>query len=162
MKKLLFLACCFALIATISAALAQNFVSIQTSSVHVDSNTDDMRNSSTFSQQSNYSSGYQTSSVNLSATELRQPHILRINTNGSQLNGDIILDGKVVKRLNGSQTEINLSPLLSPGEHVVEISGGYAPASSGITVELSGPGITSSQQTSGNGVLNYTLNLSVY
>ncbi|EHC18569.1 hypothetical protein [Fischerella thermalis] len=161
MKKLLFIACCLALIANISAALAQNFISVQTSSVHVDSNSDDMRNSSTFSQQSNYSSGYQTSSVSLSATDLRQPHILRISTSGSQLSGDVLLNGKVVKRLSSSQVEINLSPLLSAGEHIVEISGRYAPASSGVSVELSGPGISSSQQTSGNGLLHYTLNLSV-
>jgi uncharacterized protein YxeA len=161
MKKLLFIACCLALLTTISAALAQNFISVQTSSVHVDSNSNDMRNSSTFSQQSSYSSGYQTSSVTLSATDLRQPHILRISTSGSQLSGDIVLDGRVVKRLSSSQVEINLSPLLSVGEHIVEISGRYAPASSGVSVELNGPGISSSQQTSGNGLLNYTLNLSV-
>ncbi len=164
MKKLIFFVCCFALIVT-SAALAQNFIyNSQSSSVNVDNNSD-MNSSSTFNQQSSSSSssssGYQKNSLNVSAVNLSQPHILRINTSGSQLSGEITINGKVVKRLNNNQAEINLSPFLSVGEHKVEISGRYAPASSAVSVEISAPGTNVTQQTSGNGVLNYTLDLNI-
>ncbi|MDM9379894.1 hypothetical protein QUB80_04170 [Chlorogloeopsis sp. ULAP01] len=161
MKKVLFVACCLGLIATVSTALAQNFISNQSSSINVDSDND-MKGFSSFSEQSSYSSGYQQSSLNLSAANLNKPNILRINTSGTQLNGAIILNGKVVKRLNNNKVEINLSPLLSVGEHKVEISGRYIPKSSGINIEFSGPGTNIVQQTSGNGILNYVLEVSVY
>jgi hypothetical protein len=161
MKKLLFLAFCLALIATVSAALAQNFISSQSYSINIDTDND-MKGFSSFSEQSSYSSGYQQSSLNLSANNLSQPHILRINTSGTQLKGEIILNGKVVKRLNSNKVEVNLSPLLSVGEHKVEILGRYVPESSGISIEFSGPSTNVIQQTSGNGILNYVLDVSVY
>ncbi|NWF58957.1 MAG: hypothetical protein HXY43_06520 [Fischerella sp.] len=178
MKIVTLLTGCVAFI-VIAIAFIYNLGSVsQSTLINSDSNSNtvvnsdsdsDMKYSKTFaSQQSSTtsssfssSSGYQKSSLNLSAANLRQPHILRINTSGSQLSGEITVNGKVVKRLNDNQVEINLSPLLSVGEHIVEISGRYAPASSGVSIELSGPGVSSSQQTSGNGVVNYTLNLSI-
>ncbi|WP_026735621.1 hypothetical protein [Fischerella sp. PCC 9605] len=176
MKIVTLLTGCVAFI-VIAIALIYNFGSVsQSTLMNSDSNSNtvvnsdsdsDMKYFKTFASQqssttsSSSSSGYQKSSLNLSAANLRQPHILRINTSGSQLSGEITVNGKVVKRLNDNQVEINLSPLLSVGEHIVEISGRYAPASSGVSIELSGPGVSSSQQTSGNGVVNYTLNLSI-
>ncbi|MCX7596322.1 MAG: hypothetical protein N2235_21705 [Fischerella sp.] len=174
MKTVTFVTGCFAFI-VIAIALVYNFgSSSQRTLINSDSNGDtvvntnsdsDMKYSKIFTSQqsstSNSSSGYQQSSLSLSAANLRQPHILRIHTSGNQLSGEITVDGKVVKRLSDRQGEVDLSPLLSVGEHIVEISGRYAPPSSGVSIELSGPGVSSSQQTSGNGIVNYTLNLSV-
>ncbi|MDF5719324.1 MAG: hypothetical protein PUP91_02290 [Rhizonema sp. PD37] len=112
--------------------------------------------------QNSDASTYQHSSLNLSAVDLRQPHILSIHTSGSQLTGEIIVNGKVVKRLTKSREQINLSPLLSVGEHTVKISARYSPTSSSVNVELSGPGTNITQQDSGNGILKYAMDVSVH
>ena len=125
-------------------------------------NSSGSQNSYTSSSQNSDASGYQHSSLNLSAVDLRQPHILSINTSGSQLTGEVIVNGKVVKRLTKSREQINLSPLLSVGKHTVKISARYSPTSSSVNVELSGPGTSISQQNSGNGVLKSTMDVSVH
>ncbi|MCX7593807.1 MAG: hypothetical protein N2235_08610 [Fischerella sp.] len=108
------------------------------------------------------SSDYQESAVTLHAVNLKKPHILRINTSGSQLQGKITFNGRVIKLIRNKRVYVDLSPYLSMGKHVVEISARYSPASSLVNVEFSGPGVKTTQQTSGSGVLNYTLNVSVY
>ncbi|MDZ8051373.1 MAG: hypothetical protein RMX68_003875 [Aulosira sp. ZfuVER01] len=108
------------------------------------------------------SSDYQENAISLSADNLSHPHILSINTSGSQLQGKIIFNGKVIKQIRGKSAYINLSPYLSVGEYTVKIVARYYPTSSSVNVELTGPGIDVTQATSGNGVLNYTLNVSVY
>ncbi|MFH7029805.1 MAG: hypothetical protein ACHBN1_31700 [Heteroscytonema crispum UTEX LB 1556] len=168
-----------------SAVLAQNFIHSSQSSVvqsnsssssdgnsqssvvqSSSSSSNDMDDFSSFSssQQSSYSSGaggYQRSTLNLSAVNLNQPHILKISSPGAQLNGEITLNGKVIQRIHSNQVEINLSPLLSVGEQKVEIAASYSPPSSGVSVELDGLGTNVVQQTSGNGVLNYVMTVNV-
>ena len=125
----------------------------------------DMNRSTTFtSQQSSFgdSFGYQKSSLQLSAANLSQPHILSINTSDAQMTGEITVNGKVVKQINNDKNvKLNLSPYLSVGEHKVEVSARYNPPSSSVSVELSGPGTNVAQQNSGNGALNYTMDVSV-
>ncbi|MBD2773138.1 hypothetical protein [Iningainema tapete] len=164
MKTKLLFACCIACVVSLTTACTENIASSSQTSVHTESSSDDMNNSTVFSSQrsSSDSSGYQHSAVTLSADDLRQPHILRINTSGSQLSGEITVNGRVVKRFTNNQEEINLSPLLSKGEHKVQISARYAPVSSSVSLELSSPDTNVSQQTSGNGIINYTLDLSVH
>lgn len=124
-------------------------------------NSSGSQNTFTNSSQNSDAPAYQHSSLNLRAVDLRQPHILSINTSGSYLTGEVIVNGKVVKRLTKSREQINLSPLLSVGQHTVKISARYSPTSSSVNVELSGPGTKITQQDSGNGVLKYTMNVTV-
>ena len=126
------------------------------------SNSSGSQRSFISSSQNSDASAYQHSSLNLSAVDLRQPHILSINTSGNQLTGEVIVNGKVVKRLTKSREQINLSPLLSVGEHTVKISAHYSPTSSSVNVELSGPGTNITQQDSGNGILKYIMDVSVH
>ncbi len=126
------------------------------------SNSSGSQRSYVSTSQNSDASTYQHSSLNLSAVDLRQPHILSIHTSGSQLTGEVIVNGKVVKRLTKSREQINLSPLLSVGEHTVKISARYSPTSSSVNVELSGPGTNITQQDSGNGILKYAMDVSVH
>jgi len=183
MRNLLFFACGVALLVTVSTAFAQNFIhsnqSNQSSFVNKDNSSDmssftsnsqtssNSSNSSgyqhnfTNSQSNSDSSGYQHSSLNLNAVNLRQPHILSINTSGNHLTGEITVNGKVVKRLNHNSEKINISPFLSVGEQTVKVAARYVPASSSVNVELSGPSTNVTQQNSGNGILNYTMDVTV-
>lgn len=140
-------------------------------SINIDSQDDsDMKEPGTFisqqqssqsSQSSNSSYQKSSSSVSLRAVDVRQPHILKINSLGTQFVGKVSIDGKVSKKLDSKTSEINLSPYLSVGEHTVEISGRYSPVSSSIQVELKGPGTNVTQQSSGNGVVNHTMTVTV-
>ena len=182
MRNLLFFACGVAMLVTLTTAFAhQNFIhSSQSSSVKSNSNSDmstfssttqtsssDSSDSSgtqqsfTTSQNTSDSSGTQHNSFNLNAANLSQPHILSIKTSGNQLTGEITVNGKLVKRLNKNSENINISPFLSVGEQTVKISARYAPASSSVNVGLSGPGTNVLQQNSGNGILNYTMDVTV-
>jgi hypothetical protein len=187
MNKLVIFAGCLTFLA-ITTAFAQNFVrSSQSSSIVIQQSdssgeqssqssvvqsdvvqsdtSSDMNRSTIFSSQSSSSDdsyGYQKSSLNLSAANLSQPHFLSINTSGAQMTGQIIVNGKVVQQItNDKNVKIDLSRYLSVGEHKVEVSARYSPSSSSVSVELTGPGTQVSQQNSGNGSLNYTMDVSV-
>jgi len=125
------------------------------------SDSDMNRSFSSTSQQSNSSSSYQTSAVGLNAANLGKPHMLTVQSSANQLTGEIRIDGKVVKQIRNSKVDINLSPYLSVGEHKVEISARYAPADSDITIAFNAPGTSNNQQTSGNGSINYQMDVSV-
>jgi hypothetical protein len=179
MRTLLFFAFGIAILASVTTGCTHSFAdSSQSSFVHSDTGSD-MSSSTTNSQQSSHSSGsqssftssqntsyssssgYQHDSFNLDAASLKQPHILSINTSGDELTGEITVNGRVVKHIHRSKEQINLSPFLSVGKQTVAISARYAPASSSASVELSGPDTNVSQQTSGNGVLKYTMTVTV-
>ena len=101
----------------------------------------------------------QETSVNINASDLRQPHFLRINVSQAvtQLRGQIKLDGQLIQTLSNHSTQINLSPYLSRGTHVLKLSGQYFPPDADIQVEFTGPHTQVSQQTSGSGSLDQTL-----
>lgn len=105
----------------------------------------------------------QETSINIDASDLRYPHFLRVNVSQSvtQLQGQIKLDGKLIKTLSDRSTQINLSPYLSQGTNVLKISGQYFPPDAAIAVEFTGPHTQISQQTSGSGSLNQTLIIEV-
>ncbi|MDZ7961159.1 MAG: hypothetical protein RMY34_25315 [Aulosira sp. DedQUE10] len=162
MKISLLFAICAAFIVAGNADVVQNFIPNHQSSIFESHNNSEMNSITAISiGNSRSSSDYQENTITLSAVNLNRPHILSINTTGSQLQGKIIFNGKVIKQIRGQRAYINLSPYLSLGEHTVKISARYSPVSSSVNVELNGPGIDVNQQTSGNGVLNYTLNVSV-
>ena len=159
MKKIIYIICTAVALISVSAAFASNFAN--NNSNNNPNNNIMNSNSNSFSTFTSNSSGYQRGKVSLSAANLSQPHILKIETSATQLNGKITVNGKVVKNLSSKTTEINLSPYLSVGEHFVEISANYAPATSPIKVELNAPNNNVTQQTSGNGILNYQLSVTV-
>jgi len=105
----------------------------------------------------------QESTINISSNNLRKPNTLIISgtTPGTQLNGDVRINGVVVQRLRNNRTQINLSPRLSRGNNTIEISGGYSPTSSSVQILFSGPNTRISQETEGNGILNQTLIVNV-
>ena len=161
MKNLLFLICSAAALITISAVFAGNFVNNNQSTVAQSDINNMNSNSSSSTTFTSNSSGYQRGTLSLSGANLSQPHILKIEASATKLNGKIVVNGKVVKNLNHKTTEIDLSRYLSVGEHQVEISANYSPVMSPITVELNAPNSNVTQQTSGNGILNYQLDISV-
>jgi hypothetical protein len=79
----------------------------------------------------------------------------------TELRGQIVVDGKVVKKLNNKSSEINLSPYLSMGQHNVEITARYSPPTSGVNIQINGPGTNVTQQNSGEGALNYKIDVNV-
>ena len=146
--------------------LTSDSTSVNSDSTNVNSATnnddDDMKDFGTFgSQPSGQSSQYQQSTLNLNAANLSQPHILSINSSATQFKGEIAIDGKVVKKLSNNSSQINLSPYLSVGQHKVEISARYSPPTSGVNVEINGPGTNVTQQNSGEGALNYHIDVNV-
>ncbi|BAZ17296.1 hypothetical protein NIES4071_91740 [Calothrix sp. NIES-4071] len=162
MQNLILYALCIGFIISLTAGFTNNLSYSQVSSSG--SSSSDTSSTQTFtsntSEQSN-SSSIQRSSLNLSATNLKQPQILKINASHARLQGEISVNGKVVQRLNDNTTELNLSPYLSVGQQKVEISARYSPSTAAVSVEVQGSGNNISQQTSGTGTVNYTLDLSV-
>lgn len=107
----------------------------------------------------------QQTTISVNAADLQEPHILRITTTPSsaQLTGvKIKVDGKTISTAKNYPIEINLSPMLTRGQHKIEITGSYNPANSGVQIEFSGPGTQVSQQTSGNGAIAHTIVVDVH
>lgn len=122
---------------------------------------DDNTNFTSSNTQISDNTNIQSDSLNISAANRKQPYILKINSSGAKIRGVIKINGKVVRRLNGNQSQINLSPYLTRGQKKVEISGSYTPATASVKVEMNSTDNNVTQQTSGDGIINYTLNLNV-
>jgi len=104
----------------------------------------------------------QETAITIDSASLGQPYILSLSASqGTQLTGQITLNGRVIQELKDNQASINLSPLLSKGRQEIKISGNYQPVQSSVKVEFSGPGTQVTQLTSGNGILNQTLIIDV-
>ncbi|WP_052055588.1 hypothetical protein [Myxosarcina sp. GI1] len=99
--------------------------------------------------------------VNLDAANINYPYNLNVNTSAASLNGTVTVNGKAVAQLNSNRSHLNLSPYLSIGTNVIEISAQYSPNSSEIEVRLSGVDTNVVQQSRGSGVLNCTLTILV-
>jgi hypothetical protein len=163
MKILRVFAACAVLITVGNTAVAHNIIPNSQNSILQSHNSRDVNSVTAInSRNSRSSSDYQESTISLSAFNLSHPHILSINTSGSQLQGKITFNGRVIRQIRGKRAYVNLSPYLSVGKHTVKISTRYFPASSSVKVKFSGPGINVTQETSGSGLLNYILNVSVY
>ena len=117
---------------------------------------------SSLTKQYSSSSQTQSSSITIDAVSLQQPNWLNVKaTANSRVEGQIIINGVVVKELEGDTTSVNLSPYLSRGKTKVEILGSYQPKSSSVKVEFIGPDTTIMQETGGNGLLKQILTISV-
>ncbi len=107
------------------------------------------------------SSQRQESQVTLPASQLSQPYRLNVLATSAQFSGDVKLNGRTIHRLRGETNSLNLSPHLSTGEHVLEISGNYSPVQGTVQISLVGSGSTLSQQVSGSGQVSSRIRLLV-
>lgn len=104
----------------------------------------------------------QSTSIDLDAQDLNQPLWLSVRgLDGAKIQGQIKLDGRVIRGLSGSGTQINLSDYLSRGYHEITVTGNYSPSHSSVMIELNGGGTQVNQQTSGTGSLNQQLSIGV-
>lgn len=153
-------------------ALFQNFTGLDQYKIFIKS-TDYNKTTMNYSRNFVYSSSFttaqsqssyqqQTTGISVNSDALKSPHILSIKTtDNTQMNGEVSVDGVVIKKILGSQISFNLSPYLKKGTKKVEISGTYKPASSSVEIEFSGPSTNLSQQMGGNGRLNQTIVITV-
>jgi hypothetical protein len=103
----------------------------------------------------------QRTAVTLNSTALKQPCWLTVSMVNGQLNGQIKIGTKVIQSLRGERTTVNLAPYLSKGTKTIAISGRYQPMRGAVRIEFSGPGNQVSQQSSGSGILNHSLVVTV-
>lgn len=149
-KIVMFSTFCSSFLIASNTAMAQISI-IQTSSLD-----------STIVSTQGQSTQVQEIAITIDSASLRQPYILSLSASqGTQLTGQITLNGRVIQELKDNQASIDLSPLLSKGRQEIKISGNYQPVQSSVKVEFSGSGTQVSQLASGNGILNQTLIISV-
>jgi hypothetical protein len=100
--------------------------------------------------------------ISLESEQLRHPHFLSVSSlaKGTQLTGQIKLNGKYIKKLDNN-IKINLAPFLKRGKHTIAISGSYRPVRDSVEVSFSGPNTQVSQQSGGNGYFNQILIIEV-
>ncbi|MGV2826833.1 hypothetical protein [Myxosarcina sp. GI1(2024)] len=106
---------------------------------------------------STQNSSYQQASVNIDPKNLEQPYILSIKSSATQLTGQILVNGKVIKQLNINDDRFDLSPYLAIGKNTIEILASYSPSLSLIEIALLGTDTRIVQQSSGTGILKHTL-----
>jgi hypothetical protein len=104
---------------------------------------------------------YQQTSITVNSSNLKQPHLLKIDSLAKQISGEITLDGRTIRKLTGNKTQIDLASYLTKGEHRLEISLNYLPVASSVSISFSAPGTNMMQQTSGNGNLKHNLLITV-
>ena len=105
---------------------------------------------------------FQSSEINLIERELNQPLWLEITgLNGSRVQGEVKLNGQVIKTLQGSSNQVELSNYLRRGNYQVTVEGNYYPSQGSVVINLKGNNIQVMQETSGNGLLEQQLNLEV-
>lgn len=146
---------------TSSSKLLKSSAREDDSDEDVEEVNDDDINFTSSSTQISDNTNIQSDSINISAANRKQPYILKINSSGAKIRGTIKINGKIVKRLNSNQSQINLSPYLSRGQKKVEVSARYTPATASVSLEMKSDDNNISQQTSGDGIINYILNLNV-
>lgn len=150
----------------------KNFIAINENKIWIKL-TNNNKTTMNYSKNTVYSSSFttaqsqtsyqqQTTGITVNSNALNSPHILSIKTTeNTQMNGEVTVDGVVIKKLQGNQISFNLSPYLEKGTKKVEISGTYKPVSSSVKIEFSGPSTNVTQQMSGNGRLNQILVITV-
>ena len=115
------------------------------------------RHYSRSSSTSTHNGSCQQAAVNVDSKNLGLPYILNIKISGTQLTGQVKVNGRIIKQLNSNNNQFNLSSFLSIGKNTIEVLAPYCPSLTFMGVELLGPDIRVVQQTSGTGVLSHTL-----
>ena len=118
------------------------------------------QSSSQSNSQSSSQSSQQSSHVYSGTSRLNQPHVLTVSTTARSLNATLKINGQTIKTLVNASEVINLSEHLTSGLQTLEITGTYSPASASTQISLTGPGTQISQQVSGSGKLQQTLQIS--
>ncbi|MGK7939217.1 MAG: hypothetical protein AB4062_03495 [Crocosphaera sp.] len=104
----------------------------------------------------------QSTSINLNPNELNQPLLLTVKAlNGANIQGQIYLNGQVIKTFQGNATQVNLSNYLSRGNYGILITGSYYPSQGSVSITLNGNSTQVSQQNSQTGFLHQQINLEV-
>lgn len=107
-------------------------------------------------------SSIQSTKINLDSSQLNQPLWLKIQAlDGGNLQGEVKLNGQVIKKLKGSAIIVDLSNYLSQGNHEISITGSYYPTDSLVVIELTNNTTQINQQTSGTGTLNQQVSIGV-
>ncbi|WP_241392730.1 hypothetical protein [Rippkaea orientalis] len=114
-----------------------------------------MRNNYSFSQ----SYQEQSTSVNLSLSDLESPCILSISSSKSetQLTIEISLNDQLIKSFTGHDNRMDLSPYLTAGQQRILISGNYSPSNASIKIKLQGKNTYINQEIAGTGQLRQQL-----
>ncbi|AFZ02510.1 hypothetical protein [Calothrix sp. PCC 6303] len=165
MRTLLLYTCAVVLTISIAAVITNNLsVDLDSSPVSKPVSVDIPNLTRFANQNSNSISGSNSSqktAITIKAENMNQPHVLVINSNGSKLEGEIIMNSKVIQKFDNNNLEVNLSPYLSKGQQILEVRGKYEPASSIVNLELNSSGNNTIQQSSGTGKLDYQVALNV-
>jgi hypothetical protein len=105
----------------------------------------------------------QVTAINLGAAELKKSLMLRISSSQSltRATGDIKVNGRLLKKLSRTSTQLDLAPNLKLGKNIVTVSGQYSPASAAIEVELVSANNHVSQKMAGSGTIKQTLAIEV-
>ena len=109
------------------------------------------------------SSSIQTTSISLDSHDLAHPIWLQINSLQSlqSINGTLKVNGRVIQQLKQRSNQINLVPYLIRGNNKIEIVAEYYPSTASITVQLTSSTNSVTQQSSGTGKLNQTLEITL-
>lgn len=100
--------------------------------------------------------------ITLDQDKLEDPHQLIVTSLGAkQLNGEIAINGEVVRLLKPGINQVNLSPYLQEGNISVDIEGQYGPSVAEVFVMFEGGETSLNQTVSGARPLDYHLDIKV-
>jgi hypothetical protein len=105
----------------------------------------------------------QMSTISLQQQGLKTPCLLSILPSSAitNLQGKVLLNGKIIDRLNTTEKNLDLSSQLKRGSNQLMITGKYFPVDSTVSIHLQGLNTEVNQQTGGNGLLNQMLVIEV-
>ncbi|MBD2270611.1 hypothetical protein H6F62_18090 [Anabaena sp. FACHB-1391] len=98
----------------------------------------------------------QETTINLNEDDLKENLLLKINT-ANNFSGNIKLNGKNIKKIEGNNTEISLLKLLKKGKNIIEINAVDKSIGSTLRVELIGANTQISQESAGGGDIQHIL-----
>jgi hypothetical protein len=98
----------------------------------------------------------QETTINLNEDDLKENLLLKINT-ANNFAGNIKVNGKNIKKIEGNSTEISLLKLLKKGKNIIEINGVDKSIGSTLRVELIGANTQISQESGGSGDIQHIL-----
>lgn len=154
-------------IAQISIDTDSGQVEINNGEIKIDGrDIDDMnsnygQSSSTTTSNSSNSTQRSLNTVYLSSAKLSEPHLLKLETSGNDLSGYVVLDGKTIKEINGSDFELDLASYLSPGTHKLIIKIDSMSPENSVSWRIDAPGNSVNHSSSGNGTMEHVINLNV-
>ena len=77
------------------------------------------RHHSRSSSTSTHNGSCQQAAVNVDSKNLGLPYILNIKISGTQLTGQVKVNGRIIKQLNSNNNQFNLSSFLSIGKNTI-------------------------------------------